>query len=198
MPSATALLSLLMVVSACGSLLPGRPPGRQDDRCPGRRRGAGRRPAMMHYVGMAASRTVVSEGYSGLYVILSLFISISACTGALLAARQESSSNGRVLAAIVMEASPASPSISPPWGPLKVPVGDRDSGLGGPVDLCVGAGGGRRHHAGPVPGPDGLALRPARRHDAGAQRRRRRLRGNWTCAPRPSASCRPAERLGRR
>jgi PAS domain S-box-containing protein len=97
------LLSLLLVVSAaCGAFFLAARPGTKtiDVLAAGAALGAGA--CMMHYVGMAASRTVISGGYSGLYVVLSLFISISACTGALLAARRESSSNGRVLAAIVM------------------------------------------------------------------------------------------------
>jgi PAS domain S-box-containing protein len=97
------LLSLLLVISAaCGAFfLASRPNAKMIDvLAAGAAMGAGA--CMMHYVGMAASRTVVSGGYSGLYVALSLFISISACTGMLLAARRESSSNGRVLAAMVM------------------------------------------------------------------------------------------------
>ena len=97
------LLSLLLVISAaCGAFfLASRPNAKTIDvLAAGAAMGAGA--CMMHYVGMAASRTVVSGGYSGLYVVLSLFISISACTGMLLSAKRESSPTGRVLAALVM------------------------------------------------------------------------------------------------
>jgi diguanylate cyclase len=101
-PELTILSLLLAVASTCGAFfLAARPRAQMIDIvAAGAAMGAGI--CMMHYVGMAALTTVVSQGYSPIYVALSLFIAITASTGGLLAARRESSSNGRVLAALVL------------------------------------------------------------------------------------------------
>jgi diguanylate cyclase len=101
-PELTILSLVLAVTSTCGAFfLAARPRAQMIDVvAAGAAMGAGI--CMMHYVGMAALTTVVSQGYSPVYVALSLFIAITASTGALLAARRESSGNGRVLAAVVL------------------------------------------------------------------------------------------------
>jgi PAS domain S-box-containing protein len=101
-PELTILSLVLAVASTCGAFfLAARPRAQMIDiLAAGAAMGAGI--CMMHYVGMAALTTVVSLGYSPVYVALSLFIAVTASTGALLAARRESSGNGRVFAALVL------------------------------------------------------------------------------------------------
>lgn len=57
---------------------------------------------IMHYVGMAALRTVVSLGYRPWLVALSLVIAIAASIAALFAARRERSAPWRALAAVLL------------------------------------------------------------------------------------------------
>jgi diguanylate cyclase len=101
-PELTVLSLVVAVASTCGAFfLAARARAQMIDIvAAGAAMGAGI--CMMHYIGMAALTTVVSQGYSPVYVALSLFIAISASIGGLLAARRESSDNGRVLAALVL------------------------------------------------------------------------------------------------